>query len=198
MSFPNLINFNFQSCTPAFQSIFNENFRAMINNELEFGGKYIYIDQPESSKYRAMCEKNITKLIHHSVFIVVGIVTTFTLLGLDTMYEIVIQQNRVTFLSTELPFFETDSMIGYLVRLSMEAVLSVTAMVGLATHGIGDAIAYNAYSAIPDIISIDAEELEMELNSNGMTLFAKYQLRNIILKVQDLYRYNYKRTFLHF
>lgn len=182
------INANFQSCTSAFQIILNKNNRVTINSAIEFGGKYIYIDRLKSPKYRAMCEKYITKLVHHSLFMIFVVATTSLLIGLCTMIEIVIYHRRVTPLGTELPFFEKDSIIGYLVRLFSETLLGLIGTVAIITNEIGAALASNAYSAIPDIINIDAGEIESELHSNGMSSIVSWRLRNVIMKIQVFYR----------
>lgn len=38
---------------------------------------------------------------------------------------------------------------------------------------------------MPELIYLDAVELDTELNLNGMTHYARSRLQNIILKIQD-------------
>lgn len=163
------------------------NHRYLFNNLISVGGKYIYGENVESSKYRTLCDKMVEKLLRDVTLVIGLMLGSFGLYGLGVLYDIVVNHSRATFLSTVLPFFEKDSNIGYALNLSIQGAMICAGLLAMVTIEIGACLVVNAALAIPEIIHLDADELETELNLNGMNLIAQLRLRNIIMQVIDFY-----------
>lgn len=166
------------------------------NNLMNAGGRYIYMDGDDTSKYNAVREKLIEKFAREMVVILTLIFIALLMCGLPALYMLVFKRARITLLGIELPFFEKDSDIGFVLNLTMQAVIAVFGIVGMIAIEFGQNLIHHVVYSIPHLMHVDTEELGTELRTNGMSLAARAQLRNIFMKVQDFEKYLKKIQFL--
>lgn len=152
---------------------------------INIAGKYFYIDESEASKHRAVCERYITKLIQNAMTVVILIILSYGITTLNGLYSMVFVDPWNTFLGNELPFIDSKTHVGYGIVIIEQLIRSIVSMISTVTIEIGACIVYNAFTLMPDLIYLDAAELDTELNFNGMTYYAQMRLRNIVLKMQD-------------
>lgn len=164
--------------------------RVKVNNLMNFGRRYIYEDDAAPSKYNTLCEKMIAKLIRNIIMILAGLLGSYTLIGCGAFYAMVLFGERITFLGTELPFVDGNTVNGFLINMLEQILLICSSIVGNITIEVGECCVHNAFEAIPEIIHLECIELNSELCSNGVSLVAKMRLRNISMKVQDFNRYS--------
>lgn len=162
--------------------------RFKVNNVINFGGNYIYKDDKEPTKYNALCERMIKALIRSVVITMAAIAVSYSTFGASSLYFIIFEGARVTFLGTELPFFDINSDFGYMMNMFEQSVLTFGAIMSNTTIEIGACITNNAVEAVPEIIHLESEELTDDLMSNGMTSSATLRVRNMLVIVQDFNR----------
>lgn len=178
---------NFQCLIVQIQTLGPGRFK--LNNLMNVGGKYIYMDEDYTSKYNVVREKLIKKLTRDVVIVVSLVFLAFIIAAIPALYMIVFKRARVTFLGTELPFFEPDSDIGFLLNLAMQGINCVVAITACIAIEIGATLIHNVVYSMPHLMHVDTRELGEEVRTNGMTLAAKVGLRNIFMKVQDFEKY---------
>lgn len=162
--------------------------RFKVNNILNFGGKYIYTNDAKPSKYNTLCEEMLVKLIRNTVTVVIAILVSYALVGGGALYAIVFHGARITFLGTEIPFVDGQTNFGFMINLIEQSFLTGISLLSNLTIEIGVCLVNNAFSAIPELIRLESDELNTELNLNGMSFNAKMRVRNIFMKVQDFNR----------
>lgn len=144
----------------------------------------------EPSKYYNFCENMIKALIRNVIFTMSAVFISYFTFGAGSLYVIIFKGERVTFLGTELPFFDINTNFGYAINMFEQFVLTVGAVTANTTIEIGSCIVNNSIEAIPGIIRLQSEDLEDDLKSNGMSLSAKHRLRNVLMQLQDFNGYN--------
>lgn len=179
-----LISSNFQIFAIYFQAIGPG--RAKIKNVVNFGNINIYKDTNEPSKYHDLCEKMIKALIKDIIIVVLAIIISYWTFGAGTLYAIFFQGARVTFLSTELPFFDINTTSGYAINFIQQSSTTIVGIIANISIEICGCLAYNAIETVPDLFHLESEELAKELKLNGMSLSAKLRVRNILMQAQDL------------
>lgn len=156
-----------------------------INRILNFGGRYIYMDDDQTPQLRLVREKMINRLLRHIVIVALMILSAFGMVVVIVSYLILFQGARVTLLGTELPFVDKDSEYGFWLNIVYQSLSGAVAVVACLAIEFGAALVVNALIAIPHLIHVDFQELETEMNLNGFTLAAKARLRNAFMKIQD-------------
>lgn len=159
--------------------------RFKLNNVLNFGGRYIYTDDMQPSKYKTLCDKMVEQLLQSTFTIAAMIIIPHLLVGLVPFYLATFQNIRVSVMGIELPFFEPSSGIGYNENLSVQSAFGIVSIGVLLAIGIMVTLMFNNVIAIPELIHLELNNLENELNLNGMTLNAIIRLRNVLMKVQN-------------
>lgn len=160
-----------------------------INSLLNFGGRFIYMDNDQTPKLRLVRAQMINRLIRHIVIVILMILSAFGMVVSIVFYLILFDGAKVTLLGTELPFLDKDSEFGFWINLSVQCLTGGVAVIACLAIEIGAALIVNALLAIPHLIHVDLEELESELNLDGFTLTAKARLRNVFRKIQDYEKY---------
>lgn len=171
-----------------FQIIGSGNARYVFNNAVSFGGKYIYIGKTESPKYNTLCTNMIEKLVQDVALKTGSLIAAFVIFGSSPLYEIVVHHSRATFLCMELPFLDKDSDVVYALNLTIQICMAMVGMIGMVCIEIGACLTMNSGIAITEIIKLDADELETEINLNGMSSNVELRLRYIVMKVLDYYQ----------
>lgn len=160
--------------------------RYIVNNVICFGGKYIYKDDKEPTKYNAMCEKMIYNLIQDVIFIVNAILFSYATFLSGTLYAFFYKKTSVTLLGTELPFLDNDSLVVYGINMVIQLIVAGVGILATVGIEVGACMAYNTVETIPELIQLESAELLEELQSNGMSLVAKMRVRNVFMQLQDL------------
>lgn len=173
----------FQSYTIYFKAIGKDCFK--VNNVVNFGGKYIYKDDKKTSKYNTLCEKMVGALIKNVFATLTAITISYCTFGASPLYVIIFEGAHVTFLSTELPFVDINTNIGYAINMIEQFILTFGAVVSNTTIEIGACLVNNTVTAVPELFHFESDELETELRSNGMSLNAKLRVRNMLVLIQD-------------
>lgn len=159
--------------------------RYKINNLLNFGGKYIYMDNDQTFELRGVQIKMIDRLIRNIVIVSLMIVLAIGMFGMNTAYLIIFKGARITFLGTELPFVDIDSEVGFWLNIFIQTMTAAVGMSGCLSIEIGAALICNAILAIPHLIHVDLKVLESVIHFKGFNLMAKARLRNVFMKIQD-------------
>lgn len=159
--------------------------RFKLNNLLNFGGKFIYLDNKNLTKYNQICEKNLRKMVKLVITVVAMIVISHALAIIGPIHAFISQNNRVTLMGTELPFFEKDSDLGFMINLCQQTIIGIYAILGNICVEMGPCIINNVVAIIPDLIQLNLNDLSNELETNGMCLSSKIRLRNVLIQVQD-------------
>lgn len=105
--------------------------RFKLNNLLTLCGKYIFEDDAKPSKYRTMCDKMAVNLAQMTIICSLCIIFIHILLAIVPFYMTVFRNIRVSAITIEIPFFETDTDTGYVVNLFMQLGFGITSMVFL-------------------------------------------------------------------
>lgn len=154
---------------------------------MNFGGKYIYNDDKEKSKYNEVCERMLAELVRSIVIILLAILVGYSVFVLGFLHAILFGNTRVTVFSTELPFFDINSNFGYGINILEQLIVAAVSLSGNISIEVAACIAYNVISISPELIHLEAGELENELKSNGINLGAVKRLRHILMRVHDAY-----------
>lgn len=159
--------------------------RFMVNNVLNFGGRYVYVDDERPPDYNKLCDKLVGKLLKDIVTVVVLIVISYCVMGIWPLYCIYFKHQHVTILNTELPFMDFNSSAGYAVNLFMQLFISTVSFFSNVCIEFGACLTYNVVDAIPKVVHYEIQELETEMNLKGKDVNAKLRLRNILMILQD-------------
>lgn len=168
--------------------------RFKINSLLNFGGRYIYMDNDQSPKLRLIQEKMINRLIQNIVIIICLMMLAYGLSSIHVAYLIVFEGDRINIFGTELPFVDKDSDIGFWINISIQCTLGIVGFIACLIVEIGALLISNSGSSVPLLLRVDLEEFETELNLNGFSLMAKARLRNAFMRIQDYEKYIYTFT----
>lgn len=163
--------------------------RYQINNLLNFAGKYYYVDDDHTTKYNVVRKHLVDRLIRNTIIVIPLIFVAFAMFGITAVYMLLIERVRITFLGIELPFFERDSDIGFIVNTCMQTMIAALGMAACTAVEIGACLVNNAIYSVPPLMRVEIDELDSEIHLYGMTLLAKAHLRNIFMKVQDYEMY---------
>lgn len=159
---------------------------------MNFARRNIYAASvDETPRLRFVRKKMINKLIGNIVITMSMILVAYIIGGTYLVYMIIVKGSRVTFLAMELPFVDSNSEFGFWLNISIQSVYAFVGIVGCWTIEISAAIISNSALAIPHLIRVDSEELDRELDLNGVTLAARARLRNVFMKIQDYEKYIY-------
>lgn len=142
-------------------------------------------DEVVPTKYRDLAEQMVDRLIKYVFTIVLAITVSYSVFGLGPLYMIVFEGARVTFLGTELPFTDIDTDTGYWMNMIQQAIFCCVAFVANVAVEIAVCLACNAIATVPNVFNVASQDLHTELRSNGMSLNAKFRIRNILIQVQD-------------
>lgn len=144
------------------------------------------MDSNVPSKYNDLCERMLRVLIRNIIIIVVTILSSYIIFGAGTIYVIIFEGKRATFLGTELPFIDIDTDMGYAINMSFQSLMIIVAIIGNLSIEITACFAYNAIETVPYLFHLESEQIADELKSNAMSLRAKLRVRNILMQIQDL------------
>lgn len=156
-----------------------------MNNIISFGGKYFFKDAKQTLTYRLLCEKMISKLTQNIVIVLCVLLISYGLMGIVTLYMIVIKRQRITFVGTEIPFTNIRSDIGFVINLIEQLFLALISIIFYMSVEIGSCLVQNVFEMFPEIIRLDIQNLNEDLERNGMDLHAKSRLIDIFMKIQD-------------
>lgn len=160
-----------------------------LNSLVRFSGKYIYTDEDETPKLRAVRDEAIIEL-RALILSLLGIsLIFFAILVVDTVYFIYYEGAKLDMFVIKLPFVDTDSDIGSFINISCQFIELFFAMISIPAFELMDCFMSNVISTIPRLIRVDFEDIDTEVNLNGFTLKVKSRLRNVFLKIQDHERY---------
>lgn len=162
--------------------------RFKVNNIINFGQKYIYDDTNPNSEYHTLCQEMIVKLVQNTIIIIILILVSYAMVGCHALYVIIIDGKRITFMGTEIPFVDSDTTTGFIINIIVQLFLTWVVIISNITIEIGVCLVHNAFEMIPRLIRFDSDELNIELDLNGMSFDARMRLRNILIKVQDFNR----------
>lgn len=157
--------------------------RFKVNNVINFSGKYIYLNDKTSSKYNLICGKLIKILVRDICIIVIVIIISYLLLAGNVFYAIFFENVRITFLSTELPFIDFDSNVGYTINIIQQLFFCIVALIGFIAVEIQTCFLSNVSKAVPELIHLQLQELNSEFKIN-----AKIKLRNTLMQIRDYNR----------
>lgn len=165
------------------KSIGHERFE--LNNISKFSGKYIFTNDKQPSTYNTLCEQMIQQLVKLTLSVTVFVVIAHTIFACVPVYLIIVKQIRITPMCLEMPFFERDSNIGYIVNLCIQLVFGIASMYALLAIQIPLCSAVNALVSTPLLIHLEVEDMQQEYYANHIDLSTKLRLRNIVMKIQD-------------
>lgn len=174
----------FQSLAMYWKSISSQ--RVILNSLINFGGKYLYVDDNKPTKYKQFCEENIGKLIRRIKTIWTLILVSFGLFAIGPFYVFFFKHTRVTVLNTELPFLHiNDSNVAFAVNLIQQFTCTVFALIGNLAIEAGMCLVNDAIEISPEVINFSLCELA---NDTTSSLHLRLRMRNILMQVQDLDR----------
>lgn len=159
--------------------------RYKVNSLINFGGRYIYLDDENSSKYSLVQKENVKRLERTSVILLVLITSAYFLYGLVPLYAFCFQNIRATPIATRLPYFDPQSNVGFAMNLLQQGIMVTYGMVGNFCIQTGVVLLINAIMAVPELLRVDLNELAKEVQLHGMSSRARNQLRHILMKIQD-------------
>lgn len=143
------------------------------------------MDDKEPSKYNALCDRMVDNLVKHVIIVLNLLFLSYFTIGMSSLYLIVFKHKHATILGTEIPYFESNTNLGFAVNIFEQFLLACLSVMANFTIEIGDCLINNTISTIPEIIHLESDDLETELKSNGMTSNATLQVRNILMRIQD-------------
>lgn len=161
--------------------------RFAINNILNFSGRNIYTDDTNPSEYNTLCEQLIKQLTKTVIIIVAAIVLSYCIMGFWPLYNMIFEEDRVTFLNTEIPFLDINTDFGYSINLLIQSIIIAVTLLASISIEIGACLTYNAVTAVPAIIHFEIQELQSDLNLNGKSCSAKFRMKRILMKLQDFH-----------
>lgn len=144
------------------------------------------MDSSVPSKYHDLCEKMLKVLIRNIIIIVAAILFSYFIFGVGTLYVIIFEGKRATFLGTELPFIDINTDLGYAINMIFQTLVTLVAIIGNLSIEITACFAYNAIETVPYLFHLESEQISDELKSSGMNLRVKLRIRNMLMQVQDL------------
>lgn len=91
----------------------------------------------------------------------------------------------VTIMATKLPFFSEYSETGFLLNVSHQLVIAVVAICGGVGVEIIACLINNTVEFIPELISLNIEELSARLKTGNKNIESQARLRNILMQIRD-------------
>lgn len=165
--------------------------RFKVHNIINIAGKHFYVDDDtKPPKVRAACERFMIKLVQNTTIIVIMILISYGVAALSGLYAIIFVDRHNTFVGTEIPFVY-DAVgydVGYWINIVEQVFASGLSLTSNLAIEIAVCLVYNAFALMPELIYIESQELNAELNLNGMSLIAASKYRNIVMQVQDYSR----------
>lgn len=104
------------------------------------------------------------------------------------LYFMVCKQIHINPLGLEIPFFERDTDIGYLVNLEVQGCFGMVAVYILLFAEVTLCLACCCVVSVPDLIDIELTDLRNAFHAKETTSSIKFRLRNITMKVEDYVR----------
>lgn len=163
--------------------------RYRLNNLANFGGKYIYKDEKDATKYRNVCEKHIKILVITVSVIVSLMILSHAMLIIGPLFAYFSQGIRITPIATNLPYFEKDSDTEFVINLTLQAAMALIALGGSLSIEVVQCLIINTITIIPDLINLNLKEIADELFTKGMCSDTISRLRNVLIQIQDFDRY---------
>lgn len=163
--------------------------RFKLNNLMNIGGKFIYLDNKNPTQYNRICEKNVIKMAEIVITVVIIIIISHILAVVGPIYAYIFQDLRVTPMATELPFIDNDSDTGFLINLGQQCIVGFYSLLGNITIEMFSYIINNVITIIPDLIQLNLIDISNEIEIKGICLSSKIQLRNALVQIQDFDRY---------
>lgn len=157
----------------------------LVNNLMNFGGRYIYRDDEQPPSYVTLCDQFITKLLKDITITIVLLIVSYCLMAIWPLYCIIVRNERVTILNTELPFVDIDSDMGFTINLCWQAFAGYFSFISNVCIEYGNGIAHNNIHSTPKVLHFQLEEFKKEIIMNGVSLNAKLRLRNVFMLLRD-------------
>lgn len=153
-----------------------------------FGGTYIYSNHHNSIFYKILCVKHIHKLCKNMCTVLTLMLMAHAIITVGPIYSFFFQHILITPMATNLPFFEKDSELEFVVNILIQAIMSIYLIAGTIVIEIGTCFINNVITATPDVIRFHLMEFEHEFKNYGMCIKSIARLRNVFIQVQDFDR----------
>lgn len=170
--------------------------RFKLNSLINFPGKFIYIDNTESSKYNKICEESVKKLVKNVVIVISFVILAHAVVVVGPIYAYIFKDIHVTPFATHLPFVEKDSHTEFILNLAPQSVIALSSMIYSITVEIMTCLIDNTISTIPKLIRFNLEELAKMSHKKNSLLILHVHLRNVLIQVQDYNKCVFILTFL--
>ena len=159
--------------------------RFKLNSLVNFPGRFIYIDDNESTKYYKFCAKSAMKLLKNVVIITTLVIFAHIVVVVGPIYAFISKGSRVTTMATHLPFLEKDSDAEFMLNVTQQFVIAVVSMCANMAIEIMTCLIDNTISAIPKLIRLSLNELADEAHSEYSRLNINIRLRSVLIQIQD-------------
>lgn len=158
--------------------------RFRLNNITTLIGRYISNDN-KPSVFNTLCDKLIQLFMRLSSIAACLIIISHMLFAAIPLYFIVFKQIRITPMCLEIPFFGSDSDIGFVANLCVQGILGLASMLALIAIEIPICSVFTTLISVPELIHLEVDDMNHDCISNGKNSRARVRLRNIIVKAQD-------------
>lgn len=162
--------------------------RRKLHAIINFGGKYIYQDINDGTKFNAVCDKSAKDLLRQVLIVVPLVIISYAQISIGAFYAYFVHGILTTPMGTLLPFTNDDSRLCFIINTCHQIFIAVFATLGSAGIEICACMINNVVTLTPKLILLNVEELENDLISDGWTLKTKSKLRNILIQIQDFDR----------
>lgn len=149
-----------------------------------FAGKYVYKNMGPS-KYQSICSKHADKLLKNVIFILALVWISHILCVAGTFYAFFFQNQRITLLATNLPFFEKDSDLEFTVNMIIQSTQAVYSLAGNCAIELATCAINNTILMIPDLIRFNLMEFDEQFSRNRMNVESIARFRNVFMQIQD-------------
>lgn len=150
-----------------------------------FAGQFMYVNGEEPSKYHALGDRYIVKLLKNLIVILGLTFISYNFLNYGPIYGYYFKNIRTTPMGTKLPYFEEGSDVEFLLNLSLQSVIGIFAILGNFSIEGASCLANNVIVMVPELIHLDLEELTNEMEVEGHFSNIKYRLRNLFVKINQ-------------
>lgn len=159
--------------------------RFKFNAIISFCETYFYKTNTESMRYKNLRDKHIEKLLRLTIFILLLMILCYCLAFGLPIYKSIFENNRVTPIGVNLPFFEKDSRTEFMINVPLQVTMACYSLSGSFIIEVASCTINHAIMLVPDLIRFNLLEFHDEFIANGITAKSMAQLRNTYIQLQD-------------
>lgn len=157
-----------------------------------FAHEYIFEKTMTSSRIDSVCDKMAIDLLASSIKTTIVMIFSMSLTVCIPFYQTLFTDQRQMIIVVILPFTDPETYDGFMINFVNQVVFCAVGYLILPGVELVLCVLKNAASSAAAVIEVTILEFQDSLRPNGFTNESIWQFRNIILKMSDFERFDFR------